>query len=176
MNSPPNRSRPRQLGSALRMFATWATATTKTRSKNSSIHVARRSPSSTSIVRSRGGWTISRPAVVTTRGAVSAESAHGRPRHWRACAKSSLALELRLPFLSERGQPLARVLGRERQIEQAPLVLEPQLERPLVRPVDGLLGEARRDGSLRGDVARHPLCLLQPRFARDHARDEAGRE
>src|SRR5262249_9027807 len=39
--------------------------------------------------------------------------------------------------------------------------------------LDGLLRQPHRDGTLRRDLARDPLRLLEPRLFRDDARDEA---
>src|SRR6266536_1218552 len=85
----------------------------------------------------------------------------------------SLSFEVGLSLLAERPQALAGVAGGEGEVEQAPLILEAELERPFVGAVDRLLRKPRRHGPLRGDVARDPLCLLEPRLARDHAGDES---
>ena len=85
-----------------------------------------------------------------------------------------LAFELGLALLEERVQALLGVLGREGQVEQAALVLEAELERALVSPVDAFLGEARRDRGFRRDLLRERLRLVEPVRLADDPRDEAG--
>src|SRR5205823_11621293 len=88
---------------------------------------------------------------------------HARPGRARRLA----TLEVRLALLGEGLEALLRVLGGEREVERATLVLEAQGERRLVRSVDRFLREPGRDRALRGDVARDPLRLLEPGFVRD---------
>src|SRR4051812_47790897 len=61
-NRNANQAAPAALGSSARIWLVRLTAATKTRSKNSSVHVARRSPSASS-VRSVGGRTAARRSV-----------------------------------------------------------------------------------------------------------------
>src|SRR5207237_599203 len=79
------------------------------------------------------------------------------------------ALEVRSALLREGREPLARVRRGEREVERAALVLQPELQRRLVRAVDGFLREPGRHRSLGRDVARDALRLLQPRLLRDDA-------
>ena len=94
-------------------------------------------PSSSS-ARSRGG------SCQRDVDAISAATPHRRRRIPASEYLSSL--EVRLALLRERGQPLAGVLGREREVERLALGVEAGLEGRLERPVDGLFGQARATG------------------------------
>src|SRR6266508_410124 len=86
----------------------------------------------------------------------------------------SLSFELRFPLLPECLQALARILGREGEIEEAPLVLQAELERAFVGAVDRLLREAGCDRPFGCDVRREPFRLVEPRLGLDDARDQPG--
>src|SRR3954469_25224755 len=66
------------------------------------------------------------------------------PHRRRRPARSSLPLELRLPLLDERADPLARVLGRERLQERVPLGGQALVEIAGVRDLLDLLQRDRR--------------------------------
>ena len=65
-----------------------------------------------------------------------------------------------------------RILARKGQVERSPLGLEPGAQRRLVRAVDRLLRQARRDRALLGDLAGDALGLVEPGLPGDDAGDE----
>ena len=73
----------------------------------------------------------------------------GRPR-----APSAAALEVRLPFLHEGGDPFASILGREGVQEPLFLVDESLGKRQLVGGADRILGEPEGDRAPAGHAAR----------------------
>src|SRR3954469_20051115 len=91
--------------------------------------------------RRRASSPVARPQPRTRgrRRARATSRAAPRRRRGRGCAgaaaraaarsPSLLPFELWLAFLGERGQALPGVVGREGEIERAPLVLEPELQR-----------------------------------------------
>src|SRR5436190_310420 len=68
-----------------------------------------------------------------------------RPRRSRASLSWSLAGELRIPLLAERGQALAEVLGTRRQLERERLVAQVLVERRVASGVQQPLHQAERD-------------------------------
>src|SRR5262245_19795330 len=88
----------------------------------------------------------------------------------------SLSFELGPSFLSEGGHSLACILGCEREIEEPPLIFEPELEQPLEGAVHRLLGETVRDRRFRCDVPPKALRLVEPRLGLDDTCGEACRE
>src|SRR5262249_11457025 len=69
---------------------------------------------------------------------------------------------------------LARVLRGAREVERPALELDAGPERCLERLVDRVLRQPDGDRALRRDRARHALRLVEPRLARDDARNEPG--
>ncbi len=84
-----------------------------------------------------------------------------------------LALEFRLALLEEGGHALDPVLGRHRQLVEAPLVLEPGGEGGLLGDEHGLLGEPGGDRRALGDGRGERHRLLQPAAALDDLVDQA---
>ena len=105
-------------------------------------------------------------SAVSERSVATSTRPHHRRRSRRgscACGFSrtpmrdaeSAALELGRPLLEERGQALLRVLGREREVEEAALVVEPERER---RP-----RRARLTASFASRFATGPLAAISRR-------------
>src|SRR5215471_3490314 len=92
----------------------------------------------------------------------------------RMLARSRLlALPLRLALLQEGRHAFLLVVGRKEEGEEAFFIVERGLQRRVEAREDRLLDESGGDGSLRGDLARQRLRLLQMPPIRDDMVDEA---
>src|SRR5438477_6483660 len=83
-----------------------------------------------------------------------------------------LSLEGRLSLVDEGIDALVLVLGREEQIEGAPLELEAGVERGIPSEIDGLGREAGRDRRLFRDRLRELLRVVEVRGGGVHVHDE----